>query len=44
MAGGVALLLVAHAYSESEKGAERICIISARRTTKLERKIYEQGT
>jgi hypothetical protein len=44
MAGGVALLLVAHAYSESENGAERICIISARRTTKLERKIYEQGT
>jgi uncharacterized DUF497 family protein len=44
MAGGVVLLLVAHAYRESENGAEHIRIISARRTTKLERKVYEQGT
>lgn len=44
IAGGVVLLLVAHAYGESESGAEHIRIISARRTTRLERKIYEQGT
>lgn len=43
MAGGVVLLLVAHTWHEAENGAEHIRIISARRTTKLERKIYEQG-
>ncbi|MFA7240064.1 MAG: BrnT family toxin [Sulfuricellaceae bacterium] len=43
MAGGVALLLVAHAWREAESGTEHIRIISARRATKMERKIYEQG-
>jgi uncharacterized protein len=44
MAGGVVLLLVAHTWHEADSGEEHIRIISARRTTKLERKIYEQGT
>ena len=44
MAGGVTLLLVAHVWQESFGGAEHIRIISARRASKLERKIYEQGT
>jgi uncharacterized protein len=47
MAGGVALLLVAHTWHETEGGnadhtTEHIRIISARRATKLERSIYEQ--
>lgn len=42
--GGIVLLLVAHTWHESESGQEHIRIISARRATKLERKIYEQGT
>jgi uncharacterized DUF497 family protein len=42
MAGGIVLLLIAHTWYE-ESGTEHIRIISARRTTKLERKIYEQG-
>ena len=41
--GGVVLLLVAHTWHETESGNEHIRIISARRATKLERKIYEQG-
>ena len=44
MVGGVVLLLVAHTWYEVENGEEHIRIISARRTSKLERKIYEQGT
>ena len=44
MAGGVVLLLVAHTWHEAESGAEHIRIISARRATLLERKIYEQNT
>lgn len=44
MACGVVLLLVAHTWRETASGAERIRIISARRATKLERKIYEQST
>ncbi len=44
MVGGIALLLVAHTWHEAESGSEYIRIISARRATKLERKIYEQGT
>ena len=40
---GVVLLLVAHTWHETEDGQEHIRIISARRATKLERKIYEQG-
>jgi hypothetical protein len=43
MAGGVALLLVAHTWRETERGQEHIRIISARRATRLERKVYEQG-
>ena len=43
MAGGIVLLLVAHTWYETESGAEHVRLISARRTTKLERKIYEQG-
>jgi uncharacterized DUF497 family protein len=44
MVGGVALLLVAHTWQESENSGELIRIISARRATKLEREIYEQNT
>ena len=43
MAGGVLLVLVAHTWHDDEDGGEHIRIISARRATKLERKIYEQG-
>ncbi|MES2264191.1 MAG: BrnT family toxin [Pseudomonadota bacterium] len=43
MAGGVVLLLVAHTWYEADSGVEHIRLISARRTSKLERKIYEQG-
>jgi uncharacterized protein len=47
MAGGVVLLLVADTWRETEtdasRDAEHIRIISARRATKLERKVYEQG-
>ena len=43
MAGGIVLLLVAHTWFETESGEEHVRLISARRTTKLERKIYEQG-
>jgi uncharacterized protein len=38
------LLLVAHTYSDMAEDGEHIRIISARRATKLERKIYEEGT
>jgi uncharacterized DUF497 family protein len=41
--GDVLLLLVAHAWHETRGGEEHVRIISARRATKLERKIYEQG-
>ena len=41
---GVVLLLVAHTWHDHEAGSEHIRIISARRATKLERKVYEQGT
>ena len=47
MAGGVVLLLVAHTWhdgNETGHETEHIRIISARRATKLERKIYEQNT
>jgi uncharacterized DUF497 family protein len=44
LAGGVALLLVAHTWLEAGRGGEHIRIISARRATKLERNVYEQGT
>lgn len=44
MASGVVLLLVAHTWREDVSGEEHFRIISARRATKLERKIYEEGT
>lgn len=43
MANGVVLLLVAHTWREAGNGTEHIRLISARRATKLERKIYEQS-
>ena len=43
IAGGMVLLLVAHTLNQEKSGREYIRIISARRATKLERKIYEQG-
>ena len=42
MVGDVALLLVAHTWEDTEGDGEHIRIISARRATKLERKVYEQ--
>jgi len=42
LAGGIVVLLVAHTYRESN-GEESIRIISARKATPHERKIYEQG-
>lgn len=43
MVEGVILILVAHTWLDSDDGEEHIRIISARRTTKQERKIYEHG-
>jgi len=43
MAGGVLLLLVAHTWEETLTHETHIRIISARRASKLERKIYEEG-
>jgi uncharacterized protein len=42
LVGGMVILLVAHTYCELE-GEEVIRIISARKATSHERKIYEQG-
>jgi uncharacterized DUF497 family protein len=42
--GDVIFLLVAHTLHQTKTGEEHIRIISARRATKLERKIYEQGS
>ena len=44
MAASAAVLLVAHTWEEDDSGVQQIRIISARRATKLERTIYEQGT
>ena len=44
MVGDLVLILVAHTWHETDAEAEHIRIISARRATKIERKIYEQGT
>lgn len=38
------LLLVAHTWLDQDDGTEHIRIISARRATKIERKVYEKGT
>ncbi len=43
MAGGVVPLLVVHTWQGTEGDIDHIRIISARRATKLERKVYEQG-
>ena len=43
MADGIVLLLVAHTW-QHEADEERIRIISARRATREERRIYEQDT
>jgi uncharacterized protein len=42
VAAGLAVLLVVHTYRE-EGGVERIRMISARKATPRERKIYEEG-
>lgn len=42
LAGGIVVLLVAHTYFE-EGGEEVIRIISARKATPGERKVYEEG-
>ena len=44
MAEGVVLLLVAHTWRETHSGEEIIRLISARRATTMERKVYEEGT
>jgi uncharacterized protein len=38
------LLLVAHTWVDEDDGTEHIRIVSARRATKIERKVYEQST
>ena len=40
---GIVLILVAHTWFDSGDGDEHIRIISARRASKHERKIYEHG-
>jgi uncharacterized DUF497 family protein len=42
MVGDVSLLLVAHTWEDTGGDGEHVRIISARRATKLERKVYEQ--
>lgn len=44
MVGDLILVLVAHTWIETDMNDEHIRIISARRATKIERKIYEQST
>jgi uncharacterized DUF497 family protein len=44
LADGVVLLLVAHTWLDTENGDEHIRIVSARRATRLERKVYEQAS
>jgi uncharacterized DUF497 family protein len=43
LSAGIALLLVAHTWQGQVNGDEQSRIIPARRATKLERKIHEQG-
>ena len=42
LAGGVVVMFVAHTYRESD-GEEVVRIISARKATPRERKMYEEG-
>ena len=44
LVGNVVLILVAHTWHDTEDGSDHIRIISARRATTLERKMYEQNT
>jgi uncharacterized protein len=44
LVAGCVLLLVAHTWVDDDDGTEHIRIVSARRATKIERKVYEQGT
>ncbi len=44
LVGNVVLILVAHTWHDTEVGSDHIRIISARRATTLERKMYEQNT
>ena len=43
LVGNMVTLLVAHTWYETEVGEEHIRIISARRATKIERKMYEEN-
>lgn len=43
LVGDLVVLLVAHTWHEMETGEEHIRIVSARRATKIERKIYAEG-
>lgn len=43
LVGNMMLLLVAHTWHETGTGEEHIRIISARRATRIERKIYEEN-
>jgi len=43
LVGNMMLLLVAHTWHETSTGEEYIRIISARRATRIERKIYEEN-
>ncbi len=43
MVGGIVMILVAHTWHEDDDASEHIRIISARRASKQERKLYEQG-
>jgi len=42
-AGGIVLILVVHTWQEDAGGERQIRIISARRATKEERELYEEG-
>jgi len=42
-AGGIVLLLVVHTWPEETAGEQQIRIISARRATREERELYEEG-
>ena len=43
LVGDLVVLLVAHTWHEAKTGEEHIRIVSARRATKIERKIYVEG-
>jgi len=44
MVGDTTLLQVAHSCEDTDRDGEHVRIISARRATRLERRVYEQGT